>query len=198
METNDQYLIHYGVLGMKWGIRKDRRKKLGESKIQYKKDVTNIKSSGGSRKEKKSAIKEAKQRRQDRFNKIEADTIVKRNYGDREAAARKISNKRTVANVLGISGSAFMLGDRIINAALGLAATEVVKRSYSQYGNVEDIMAPLIGINVGTIGSALATAGIVGGIYKTFKKYNKNSREQEKIARTGRASSSKKKKVARV
>ena len=34
METNSQYLIHYGVLGMKWGVRKDRRASRQERKQQ--------------------------------------------------------------------------------------------------------------------------------------------------------------------
>lgn len=36
MEETDQYLVHYGVLGMKWGVRKDRRKAVKKAKFEKK------------------------------------------------------------------------------------------------------------------------------------------------------------------
>lgn len=44
----DDYLIHFGVKGMKWGVRKDRHKEIAKTARKnfdkYKKDVANFKS----------------------------------------------------------------------------------------------------------------------------------------------------------
>ncbi len=54
--NNEDYLIHYGVLGMKWGVRKQRRASNRSKKDQFNKKIEKaatrdyIRKSGGKRK----------------------------------------------------------------------------------------------------------------------------------------------------
>ena len=40
---NDEYLMHHGVKGMKWGVRRDRRKAIKEAKKERKANSTSSK-----------------------------------------------------------------------------------------------------------------------------------------------------------
>ena len=107
METNDQYLIHYGVLGMRWGVRKDRKAALKSSKQQYKSDVKKIKSQNISGDKKKQLKAKAKQDRYERDVKADAKAF-KENYGSKDIAQLKLNSKATIERVKKVGQNVLM------------------------------------------------------------------------------------------
>ena len=71
---NDEYLAHYGVKGMKWGVRRDLHMLANNRRNR---DVRNIKrdyeSGKISRQEKKSKIQQANKNKTDYLNKVKND-----------------------------------------------------------------------------------------------------------------------------
>lgn len=62
IDMNNNYLIHYGVLGMKWGVRKDPQKAFSKAQKKYEK----IRS-------KSSSLKAKASKKRDRLYKIPRD-----------------------------------------------------------------------------------------------------------------------------
>lgn len=128
---NDQFLEHYGVLGMKWGIRRSRaEKKVKKANAKKMKKVREAKKKAASERAKKEAWRKKvlddpallyKHRKQ--FSKSEIDEAMKQ--FEWENKLRDMSNKRIsqgaekAAKFLAIAGTAvagYNLAARVINS----------------------------------------------------------------------------------
>lgn len=126
-EHRDQYLMHYGVLGMKWGVRrkKDKQSSNKKSSKQEFEVKTNIKQPKNNGKAKKV---DAKGRKQDfdeaEFQKkiqqlrmqVEYDRLVS-TLEDKNSTMRKIENfTKNVTTIATLTGSALMIYNNLNKA----------------------------------------------------------------------------------
>ena len=114
-EGESEELQHYGVLGMRWGVRHDKEYKAQKSKITnaYRKDLEKSQSlykserskygrnEADRRAEKRGDSAEAKRR--NAINKAKVDTANRLYSGNSKEANRRIQTRST-AKTLGISG----------------------------------------------------------------------------------------------
>lgn len=88
---NDQYLAHYGVLGMRWGVKRAAKKSGAYSKTnqQTKQKIKEIKKTKGvSRAEKKQMIKKAKENLKKQRKEIDIK-VANKQYSKNSAEANK-------------------------------------------------------------------------------------------------------------
>lgn len=130
MDVN--YLCHYGVLGMKWGVRKDRsRSSSGSSKSKRLKKTSKITGVVGSKtsksnKKKKTNIKKlSDQALQNKVRRLQLEKQYRDLKKDEVSDGRKILGEilKTSGKTLGIQVSNY-LGGKIINSLFG---DEVIK-----------------------------------------------------------------------
>ena len=130
-EHRDQYLMHYGVLGMKWGIRRKRDKQSSKQEFEVK---NNIKQPKTNAKAKKVDSKGKKQDfDEDEFLKtlqqlrmqVEYDRLVS-TLDDNNSTMRKVENlTKNVTTIATLTGSALMIYNNL-NKAYDIVGT--VKR----------------------------------------------------------------------
>lgn len=121
-EYRDQYLMHYGVLGMKWGIR---RKRDGQTSKQKNEGKNNIKQPKTNAKAKKVDSKGRKQDfDEDEFlkalqqlrMKVEYDRLVS-TLDTNNSTMRKIENiTKNVTTVATLTGSVLMIYNNLNKA----------------------------------------------------------------------------------
>lgn len=126
-EYREQYLMHYGVLGMKWGIRRKKDKQTSNKKSSKQKNETknNIKQPKTNAKAKKVDSKGGKQDfNEDEFlkalqqlrMKVEYDRLVS-TLDTNNSTMRKIENiTKNVTTVATLTGSVLMIYNNLNKA----------------------------------------------------------------------------------
>lgn len=88
------YLVHYGVLGMKWGVRKDRDR-TNKTQKTIKKTASTISESGASKKTIGDIGKFAKTIAKEAFNKRTVKREIKKSVKQAKAEAKAERRKKT-------------------------------------------------------------------------------------------------------
>lgn len=125
----DDYLVHYGVLGMKWGVRKQR----------------------------KQAIKSAKKSNRKEIDKINAKYDVKK-YGGKKKAITKISNKAELARkarTIAKKGAGILSSSYITTGALHSVWATGAQSSIAWLG-FSALSDPLLSIPIAALGTGAA------------------------------------------
>lgn len=94
MEQETDYLVHYGVLGMKWGVRKDRRQ-ASRNRASIKKAASVISKSGSSEKTIGDVARLAKSMVKESVNKRTIRKEVKKAVKQAKAEAKAERRKKT-------------------------------------------------------------------------------------------------------
>ena len=126
-EHREQYLMHYGVLGMKWGIRRKRdkqssSKKSSKQELEVKNNIkqpkTNVKAKKVDAKGKKQDFDEdefLKTLQQLRMQ-VEYDRLVS-TLDDNNSTMRKVENlTKNVTTIATLTGSALMIYNNLNKA----------------------------------------------------------------------------------
>ena len=139
-EHREQYLMHYGVLGMKWGVRrkKDKQsssKKSSKQEFEVKNNIKQPKTNGKAKKV------DAKGRKQDfdeaEFQKkiqqlrmqVEYDRLVSTLEAN-NSTMRKIENfTKNVTTIATLTGSALMIYNNL-NKANGIVGTVKINQPF--------------------------------------------------------------------
>lgn len=87
----DDYLVHYGVLGMKWGVRKDRVKKSLQKKRATRKQIKSIKKSRKQAMKNRFLLSESDLNR--RINRLERESRLKQLTEADYSSGRKYAKK---------------------------------------------------------------------------------------------------------
>ena len=126
-EYREQYLMHYGVLGMKWGVRKKRdkqssSKKSSEQKIEAKNNIkqpkTNAKSKKVDSKGRKQDFDEDEflKRLQQLRMQVEYDRLVSTLEAN-NSTMRKVENiTKNITTVATLTGSVLMIYNNLNKA----------------------------------------------------------------------------------
>ena len=126
-EHREQYLMHYGVLGMKWGVRRKRDKQSSskksskqefEVKNNIKQPKTNAKAKKVDAKGKKQDFDEAEiqKRIQQLRMQVEYDRLVS-TLDDNNSTMRKVENiTKNVKTVATLTGSALIIYNNLNKA----------------------------------------------------------------------------------
>ena len=117
-EYREQYLMHYGVLGMKWGIRRKRDKQTSKQKNNINQPKTNAKAKKVDSKGRKQDFDEdefLKALQQLRM-KVEYDRLVS-TLDTNNSTMRKIENiTKNVTTVATLTGSVLMIYNNLNKA----------------------------------------------------------------------------------
>lgn len=129
-EHREQYLMHYGVLGMKWGVRR-KRDKQSSSKNNIKQPKTNGKAKKVDAKGKKQDFDEAEfqKKLQQLRMQVEYDRLVSTLEAN-NSTMRKIENfTKNVTTIATLTGSALMIYNNL-NKANGIVGTVKINQSF--------------------------------------------------------------------
>ena len=139
-EHREQYLMHYGVLGMKWGIRRKRdkqssSKKSSKQEFEVKKNIkqpkTNVKAKKVDAKGRKQDFDEdefLKTLQQLRMQ-VEYDRLVS-TLDDNNSTMRKVENlTKNVTTIATLTGSALMIYNNL-NKANGIVGTVKINQPF--------------------------------------------------------------------
>lgn len=137
---NNDYLIHYGVLGMKWGVRKKRNynKSIRRINERYKKKASKVEAK---RNEKNSAKIDKKLAKLDRkknlaknYQKVTYNTKLRERFFYNEATRAKAAKYMTDNNMSYSKASEKAKGDAMRNTLIlagvvgGLSVAETIAR----------------------------------------------------------------------
>ena len=129
-EYREQYLMHYGVLGMKWGIRR-KRDKQSSSKNNIKQPKTNGKAKKVDAKGRKQDFDEAEfqKKLQQLRMQVEYDRLVSTLEAN-NSTMRKIENfTKNVTTIATLTGSALMIYNNL-NKANGIVGTVKINQPF--------------------------------------------------------------------
>ena len=129
-EHREQYLMHYGVLGMKWGVRR-KRDKQSSSKNNIKQPKTNGKAKKVDAKGRKQDFDEAEfqKKLQQLRMQVEYDRLVSTLEAN-NSTMRKIENfTKNVTTIATLTGSALMIYNNL-NKANGIVGTVKINQPF--------------------------------------------------------------------
>lgn len=119
MMSNDDFLIHYGVLGMKWGVRKDRNSSSSKRREKAK----------NTRKQLKAVRKSRKKAMKNRSILPEKELDKRINRLEKEKKLKELTEEEIYKGKQAAKKAALKFGDKAFNVSAGLgsaAATTVV------------------------------------------------------------------------
>lgn len=129
-EYREQYLMHYGVLGMKWGVRR-KKDKQSSSKNNIKQPKTNGKAKKVDAKGRKQDFDEAEfqKKLQQLRMQVEYDRLVSTLEAN-NSTMRKIENfTKNVTTIATLTGSALMIYNNL-NKANGIVGTVKINQPF--------------------------------------------------------------------
>lgn len=129
-EHREQYLMHYGVLGMKWGVRR-KKDKQSSSKNNIKQPKANAKAKKIDAKGRKQDFDEAEfqKRLQQLRMQVEYDRLVSTLEAN-NSTMRKIENfTKNVTTIATLTGSALMIYNNL-NKANGIVGTVKINQPF--------------------------------------------------------------------
>lgn len=129
----DDYLVHYGVLGMKWGVRKDRVKKSLQKKRATRKQIKAIKKSRKQAMKNRYLLSDSDLNR--RINRLERETrlrqLTEADYSSGRKYAKKTLNKvgdKTTDTLIKVGTGAVSY---TVNSSLGIPTGNDKKKKKS-------------------------------------------------------------------
>ena len=144
MEHEEEYLSHYGVKGMKWGVRKKRstsgakKQTTGTKKITEKvkalnakrKETTEQKRAEKTKREQVSKRKALSDMTDDELNSFIKRLELEKRYTDlvRQQRPQKSRGRQTVENIL--YGASENVGKQIAVYAMGAAANKAIEQAF--------------------------------------------------------------------
>ncbi len=122
MENDNDYLIHYGVLGMKWGVRKQRRSSRNSLGKRIGKKIKTKASEAYSDSKKK---RKAKKREEARIKKLEADRKKPISHLTDAELNRRIARLELEKKYKDLSRTRVSTGSRIMNEIMTSSAKNI-------------------------------------------------------------------------
>ena len=121
-EYRDQYLMHYGVLGMKWGVRRKRDKQSSKQEFEVKNNIKQPKTNGKAKKvdtkgekqdfDEKDFLKTLQQLRM----QVEYDRLVS-TLDNNNSTMRKLENfTKNVTTIATLTGSVLTIYNNLNKA----------------------------------------------------------------------------------
>ena len=161
---NDE-LKHYGVRGMKWGVRKNRY----NSANSYRKKAT----------------EQARKDYDDRLSKIQAKTVIKK-AGSKQEAIKQVTRSNKIEKTL---KKGALAATSLVSGAYGsLGVSAIAKASTDAYLFSSGAAAAIWGVKVtaltGGLGAVAIGTGVAAAKYKTSKLTNRNKKKVDYIKKS--------------